>query len=384
MIFTLAGSLQMQAQCNSQNVTVNDFYLGDANGVPLQSNSNYQIGQPVNAYLYAQFGGSSGNGYSLYLEYNVSVDGVTQPLVQNCLFDGQPIPDTGYHQISSFTWEWGKELELQNLYMDWYTNATTRVCEPRNSNAQCYGATENYLIKTPLVADFDYTSSCSSTSVQFNDQTTGGETQDYDYTWDFDGLGNSTSENPIFDFEEAGTYEVTVEVSDGLTTTERTKEIYIPETPEEPTVISTTDATCGENSGKIEFEFENNLTYTLTDSDNNSFQHNNGEFTDLSPGDYTLTVSNGECESETQVIIEDIEDNEDPVISGMPADITQDTDAESCDAVVDWTAPTADDNCSVESFTSNYTPGDTFPLGTTTVTYTLEDGAGNIVTASFD
>ncbi|SFO00240.1 PKD domain-containing protein, partial [Salegentibacter flavus] len=322
VIFTIASSLQMQAQCSSNNVTVNDFYLGDENGVPLQSNSNYQIGQPVDAYLYAQFGGSSGNGYSLYLEYNISVDGVLQPLVQECLYNGQSIPPSGYHQISEFTWEWGKELELRNLYMDWYTNPTTRNCTPRNSNAQCYRAIENYVIKTPLVADFDYNAICGSTSVQFDDQTTGGETQDYVYNWNFDGLGNSSTENPNFDFEEAGTYNVTLEVSDGVATTLTNKSIYIPETPATPNILSTTDATCGENSGNVEFEVKNSLTYTLTDSNNNSFQPNNGEFTDLSPGDYTLIASNGECETEVQVIIENIEDNEDPVINGMPANIT--------------------------------------------------------------
>src|SRR5690606_40358990 len=78
------------------------------------------------------------------------------------------------------------------------------------------------------------------------------------------------------------------------------------------------------------------------------------------------------------------EEIEDPEISGMPADIVQDTDAVSCDAVVTWDAPTATDNCAGLTFTSNYESGATFPLETTTVTYTADDGRGNVVTASFD
>jgi hypothetical protein len=48
-----------------------------------------------------------------------------------------------------------------------------------------------------------------------------------------------------------------------------------------------------------------------------------------------------------------------------------------------WTAPTAADNCSMKSFTSNYAPGATFPKGTTTVTYTAKDSADNTSICSF-
>src|SRR5690606_22658722 len=63
--------------------------------------------------------------------------------------------------------------------------------------------------------------------------------------------------------------------------------------------------------------------------------------------------------------------------------MTLTTDASSCGAVVTWTAPTASDNCSV-SLSSSHNSGDVFPLGTTTVTYTATDGAGNTATCSFD
>ena len=49
-----------------------------------------------------------------------------------------------------------------------------------------------------------------------------------------------------------------------------------------------------------------------------------------------------------------------------------------------WTAPTAADNCAVNTFTSDAAPGDTFPVGTTTVTYTAEDIYGNTTTAAFN
>jgi sugar lactone lactonase YvrE len=72
-----------------------------------------------------------------------------------------------------------------------------------------------------------------------------------------------------------------------------------------------------------------------------------------------------------------------PVISGVPADITVDATSAS-GAVVTFASPTASDNvdgpvpvsCSPAS-------GSTFPIGTTTVTCTATDAAGNTSTATF-
>ena len=59
-------------------------------------------------------------------------------------------------------------------------------------------------------------------------------------------------------------------------------------------------------------------------------------------------------------------------------------DAGSCSAAATWTAPTAADNCPGVSQTSSHAPGSTFPVGTTTVTYTGTDTSGNTGTASFN
>ena len=72
-------------------------------------------------------------------------------------------------------------------------------------------------------------------------------------------------------------------------------------------------------------------------------------------------------------------------ISNCPSDI----DLSSSDGnpvTATWTEPTADitGNGCILSFTSNYSPGASFPVGTTTVTYTAEDGEGNTEQCSFD
>ena len=76
-------------------------------------------------------------------------------------------------------------------------------------------------------------------------------------------------------------------------------------------------------------------------------------------------------------------DTELPAISGMPTDLMLDNDAGECGAITSWAAPTAADNCEVASFTSSAMPGDFFPVGSTTVTYTVNDIHGNLFSEEF-
>ena len=74
-----------------------------------------------------------------------------------------------------------------------------------------------------------------------------------------------------------------------------------------------------------------------------------------------------------------------PVISDTPTTQYVNTNASSPNATVSWTPPTASDNSGeAVTLTSDYSPGDTFPIGTTTVTYTATDAYGNTATSSFD
>ncbi len=95
----------------------------------------------------------------------------------------------------------------------------------------------------------------------------------------------------------------------------------------------------------------------------------------------------------------EVTDNQDPTIS-CPADVSGNNDLDQCDAVVNGLAPTATgDNCGVTLQTwsmvgatvgssaatgINDISGTTFNVGTTTVTYRVEDAAGNFAQCSFD
>ena len=99
------------------------------------------------------------------------------------------------------------------------------------------------------------------------------------------------------------------------------------------------------------------VTYTAMDAEGN-----------MSAASFTITIS----------------DDENPAIADMPANISLSNDLGICGAVATWTEPTASDNCGIASLTSTHDSGDTFAVGTTTVTYTATDVNGNSITDSFD
>ena len=54
-------------------------------------------------------------------------------------------------------------------------------------------------------------------------------------------------------------------------------------------------------------------------------------------------------------------------------------------ATVSWTEPTATDNSGMTpTITQTHQPGDSFPVGTTSVMYTFTDMTGNQATCTFD
>lgn len=92
--------------------------------------------------------------------------------------------------------------------------------------------------------------------------------------------------------------------------------------------------------------------------------------------DVSGNISN--CSFTVEVI-----DNEPPVVNACVPDITANAAPGSCSAVVNWSAPDITDNCSL-NIISSHASGDVFNTGTTVVTYTATDNAGNAVTCSFN
>ncbi len=102
------------------------------------------------------------------------------------------------------------------------------------------------------------------------------------------------------------------------------------------------------------------VTYTATDTAGNSVQTS-----------FSITVS----------------DTELPTFTGCPTALTVDAELGSCGAMVGasegFISPTASDNCTFNVL-STHNPGQFFPVGVTTVTYTASDSSGNLATCTFD
>ena len=80
-----------------------------------------------------------------------------------------------------------------------------------------------------------------------------------------------------------------------------------------------------------------------------------------------------------------VNDNIAPTINGCPANMLVTANPGACNATASWMAPSVTDNCpgATISQTAGLPSASSFPIGTTTITYTASDGA-NTDTCSFD
>tara|TARA_R110002012_G_scaffold99980_2_gene238467 strand:+ start:157461 stop:161270 length:3810 start_codon:yes stop_codon:yes gene_type:complete len=97
---------------------------------------------------------------------------------------------------------------------------------------------------------------------------------------------------------------------------------------------------------------------------------------------YTATDASGNQQSCNFNVI--VEDDKLPDFTTCIADISL-TANDQCTAIAEWLIPEVTDNCDNNvNLESDFTSGDSFPIGITTVTYTATDDAGNSNTCSFD
>ncbi|MCK8524385.1 HYR domain-containing protein, partial [Aquimarina sp. D1M17] len=101
---------------------------------------------------------------------------------------------------------------------------------------------------------------------------------------------------------------------------------------------------------------------------------------------YTATDTSGNTFSDSFLVT--VNDTQIPVIQDCPSNISKPSDLGACTTTVSWTEPSVSDNCTSSGniiWTKSHLPGDTFSVGTTTVTYIATDEAGNnSITCSFD
>jgi trimeric autotransporter adhesin len=231
--------------------------------------------------------------------------------------------------------------------------------------------TENPTITAPADVTVSANSACNAFGVALGTPTTA------------DNCGVASVTNNAPGTFPLGTTTVTWTVTDNAGNTATATQTVTVEDNTAPTIVAPADLTVNANNNceavianlGNPVASDNCGTVTVTNDAPAAFPIGTTTVT------WTATDAAGNNTTATQVIT--VVDNAAPVIAGMPANITIGNDAGSCDAVANWTAPTATDNCAGATLTSTHNSGDVFALGTTTVTYTATDAAGNTSSASF-
>ena len=144
--------------CTANDFTLGNFYLADINGDPLDNNCT--PGTPQSAYIFAFFNANTGaDRFSLYIDYDVFINGVYSYHVNDCLFESQPIPVGLNTLVQQITWNCGDQIQLRNFYMSWQPNAG-RSCGPNPS--KCFFDANGFQVNAPLIANFSNSIVCNS------------------------------------------------------------------------------------------------------------------------------------------------------------------------------------------------------------------------------
>ncbi|HUX95815.1 MAG TPA: HYR domain-containing protein, partial [Bacteroidales bacterium] len=137
-----------------------------------------------------------------------------------------------------------------------------------------------------------------------------------------------------------------------------------------------------------------NVVITGADIDNGSSDSDGIASLDASPNSFTcsvigpnsvtLTVTDNAGMSSTCNSTVTVVDNLAPSLT-CPSNYNVNTDPGICGAVINYVTPVGTDNCSgsITIQTAGLPSGSTFPVGTTTNTFQVTDGSGNVTTCSF-
>jgi gliding motility-associated-like protein len=171
----------------------------------------------------------------------------------------------------------------------------------------------------------------------------------------------------------AGTTTITYTVTNGACSSSASAVVNVLNNPVVP-IITASGATTMCPGGTVILFASNGANYQWSNGPSTPF------ITVNQSGDYAVTVTNASgCSATSLPINVFIGDNTNPVI--VPAANITMAPNFGCDAIgVNLGTPVATDNCSVATV-SNNAPA-IFPLGLTTVTWTVVDGSGNTSTAT--
>ncbi|TDU40219.1 gliding motility-associated-like protein [Gelidibacter sediminis] len=287
-------SKDVLADCTANDFTLANLYLADENGNPLANTCT--PGTTQSAFIYVKFAANTNaNRYSLFLDYDVYVNGEEGEHRSACLYEKQAIPVGQNLRLQEINWTCGDRIELKNFYMAWQSTSNASC---GTNPAKCYQNPPGFVVNAPLIANFTSASNCDSYVVQLTSTTTGGDINNpYTYKWDInnDGSVEYTTANPSHNFGVPGTYQVKLQVTDAVGKVDsQIHAITVNPILQNLTLTSSIIACSGGNTGEILASGVTggvgNYTYSISPKPSGYVQ-NGAQFTNLPAGSYTVTVS---------------------------------------------------------------------------------------------
>ncbi|PZV86106.1 SprB-like repeat protein, partial [Algoriphagus aquaeductus] len=315
-------------KCPQNNISVDSVQFRNINGQPFDPvflADNYQLGDLVPGSIWVRIQRSGGaQGYNPHVQYDVFQDGVFTENIATCVrvidtsTPSQTINFEGgtFYRVAEFQWEYGKEFEIRNFFMTWQTGRapTTETACPtsQGGGAQCFFKRDGFLVRTPLVARFEYEANCVDYQVKFFDNSTGGDPGDYSWKWFVDLANNgsfsqfSTAQNPTYTFPGPGTYQVKLDVTSEGITQSAIQSLILSQFLQLST--SKVDDDCSDaNTGSIDLTVNGGVgpyNYAWTKTGDAGYSFNGQDPSGLSAGTYTVLVTDSrQCTSTTSVTI---------------------------------------------------------------------------------
>ncbi|MDO8967673.1 PKD domain-containing protein, partial [Algoriphagus sp.] len=323
--------------CNQNNLRVVEIEFRDSNGNVFNPNDldGTPIGTPIDGEIWARWA-VSGNGYNPHIQYDIFVNDLPQVTQANCVVVENPngttrnVVNGEIFKISNFSWNYGDKLEIKNLYINWVTGnakADNKNCPTSAGNSQCSFPGVTFLVRTPLVANFEFITNCDDFTVDFTNLTTGGNPDNYTFSWTFQGGTPAISSVPSpqnINFQNPGTYQVTL-----ISTSEGIVKQLIKEVTLYPVLdldTSKEDDDCSIlNTGSIDLTVAGGLapyTYLWSKTGDANFSFSGEDPSGLSAGTYSVLVTDArDCKATTSVSI--IKPMQSPVPSVKTFDFCQ-------------------------------------------------------------
>jgi len=237
--------------CKANDTDVTRAWLGNCTtGADL---GRCNLGDPVETCIWVTIENRGAKRYQVYLIYNLSINGGNKGQIVECVVDTLPAHNTSDYNIQTLNWTCGDSVSLNNTICTWTTNKCNCSvndtpccaggnCSCKHQSSKCMGPF-NITVVTPLVANFTHTApQCYCTNINFYGTATGGKKPYVNWSWDFDDGSYSYQQNTSHHYGAAGTYNVTLTVTDSNTTPNTANRSYNVTVYENPTASFTSNS----------------------------------------------------------------------------------------------------------------------------------------------